>query len=220
MNRNICRAVGMIALLLAACGAPDNEATNENFIQVLNAHYTKYHECFPIGKMEAGQTFLFVVEVADDGKVLGAKRNARDLKPFLALARAGIMSVHDTTLELKNFSKTEQVPAKGFRLTKAGEAAIQPKALNRGPDKDMLQLCYGRRDIVEIMNFTAPVVQSSAATSHVKYRYRLAEVPEWAIMPELAPRLALGPAAIAGVSEDSDDLVLSDKGWVHTDEFK
>ena len=52
--------------------------------------------------------------------------------------------------------------------------------------------------------------------TRVTYRYTLKDVAPWASRPAIAAAFPAIPKALAEpASKDADDLILTDKGWVH-----
>ncbi len=207
-------------LMLSACSSGTNKASDVSFRSVLNAYYANHKDCvgLPTTKNENG--FFYIAEIADSTKPLGAQRNDRDLKPFLALAAAGIMTVEDTQATRKAFSRTEKVPGKGFKLTDVGKSLLLAGKYKRGFSKGEPQLCYGQRVVDEIINFTEPADIRGVIVSKVKYTYNVGSVEDWAKLPDVYLRYPHIAAYIAKTTEDTDDLLLSKNGWVHFTEFK
>ena len=204
------------APLLSSCGdGGAHKASNETFAEVLNAYYADHKDCvgLPTTKNEDG--YFYIAEIADDTKPLGAQRNDRDLKPFLALAKAGIMTAQDAQLSKKVFSRTEKVQGKGFKLTELGRSMLLADEFKRGFSKGEPQLCYGQRVIDEIINFTEPADIRGFRMSSVNYKYSVGAVADWAKLPEVHLRYPHLETYLVTKSEDKDDLVLSDIGWVH-----
>ena len=209
------------ALILSSCGnSGTHKASNETFTEVLNAYYADHKDCvgLPTTKNEDG--YLYIAEIADDTKPLGAQMDDRDLKPFLALAKAGIMTARDAKLSKKVFSRTEKVAGKGFELTELGTSMLLADEFKRGFSEGEPQLCYGRRFIDEITNFTEPVDIRGFTMSSVNYKYSVRDVADWAKLPEVHLRYPYLETYLATTSEDKEDLVLSDNGWVHFTEFE
>lgn len=209
-----------IAMILVACGNGSSKASATNFESVLNEYYAKHKECVGLPTTKNDDGFFYMAEIADDSKALGAQRNDRDLKPFLALAKAGIMTVDDVEVSLKTFSRVTKVPGKGFKLTDVGKSLLLADEFKRNFGKDEPQLCYGRRIVKKIDNFSELQDLRGVTVSSVKYSYTVGEVAEWAKLPEIYLRYPHMESYIAITSEDKDDLVLSNNGWVHFTEFE
>ena len=209
------------APLLSSCEiGGSHKASNETFTEVLNAYYADHKDCVGLPTTKNDEGYFYIAEIADDTKPLGAQRNDRDLKPFLALANAGIMTARDAKLSKKVFSRTEKVPGKGFKLTELGTSMLLADEFKRGFSEGEPQLCYGQRVIDEIINFTEPVDVRGVTLSSVKYKFTVSDVAGWAKLPEVYLRYPHIETYIAETSEDKDDLVLSDNGWVHFTEFE
>ncbi len=208
------------ALTLQACGDGANKATDANFKSVLNAYYANHKDCVGLPTTKNDDGYFYIAEIADDSKPLGAQRNDRDLKPFLALANAGVMTVEDTGFTKKVFSRTEKIPGKGFKLTSLGKSMLLADEYKRGFSQGEPQLCYGHRVVDEIVNFTEPTDIRGVTVSSVNYTFKVGDVADWAKMPEVYLRYPHIETYIAKTSEDNDDLVLSDDGWVHHSVFK
>ena len=208
------------ALLLSSCGnCGAHKASNEIFAEVLNAYYADHKDCVGLPTTKNEEGYFYIAEIADDTKPLGAQMDDRDLKPFLALANAGIMTAHDAQLSKKVFSRTEKVAGKGFKLTEVGTSMLLPDEFKRGFSKGEPQLCYGERVIDEIINFTEPADMRGFTMSSVNYKYSVGAVADWAKLPEVHLRYPHLETYLTTTIEDKDDLVLSDNGWVHYSEF-
>lgn len=207
------------ALMLQSCGDGANKATDANFKSVLNAYYANHKDCVGLPTTKNDDGYSYIVEIADDSKPLGAQRNDRDLKPFLALVNAGVMTVEDTESTKKVFSRTEKVPGKGFKLTDLGKSMLLADEYKRGFSEGEPQLCYGHRIVDEITNFTEPADIRGVTVSSVNYTFKIGVVADWAKMPDVYLRYPHIETYIAKTSEDTDDLVLSDTGWVHHSVF-
>ena len=209
------------ALLLSSCGnCGAHKASNEIFAEVLNAYYADHKDCVGLPTTKNEEGYFYIAEIADDTKPLGAQMDDRDLKPFLALANAGIMTAHDAQLSKKVFNRTEKVAGKGFKLTELGTSMLLADEFKRGFNEGEPQLCYGQRVIDEITNFTEPADVRGVTLSSVKYKFTVGDVADWAKLPEVYLRYPHIETYIAETSEDKDDLVLSDNGWVHFTEFE
>ena len=220
LNWTLVVMLGAVPCLSSCGNGGTHKASSEAFAEVLNAYYADHKDCvgLPTTKNEDG--YFYIAEIADDTKPLGAQRNDRDLKPFLALANAGIMTAHDAQLSKKVFSRTEKVAGKGFKLTEVGTSMLLAEEFKRGFSKGEPQLCYGQRVIDEIINFTEPEDIRGFTMSSVNYKYSVGAVADWAKLPEVHLRYPHLETYLTTTSEAKDDLVLSDNGWVHFTEFE
>lgn len=188
------RLVGMlaIALTVAGCGNPKETddpkaATADNFKAALQAWFDEHPDC---------------VKLDRSGSLPIERDASRQVdKPALdAAVAAGLLSAE---------------PIAGGRVrynpTDAGKDAVRDgNSFFRG-----VNLCYARRNIEAVENFTEPTATGVTAT-HVTYRYKLKDVAPWSSHPAIAIALPAIPEAIAKpFSTDADDLILTDQGWTH-----
>lgn len=206
---------------MSACsGGETNKASEANFKSALDAYHAVHKDCVGLPTTENDNGFFYIADIADDTKPLGTQRNDRDLTLFLALANAGLMTVEDTESTKKVFSRTETVLGKGFKLTDLGRSMLLADEYKRGFSQGEPQLCYGHRVVDEITNFTEPADIRGVIVSSVKYTYKVGDIADWAKLPDVYLRYPHIETYIAETSEDSDDLVLSDDGWVHHSVFE
>jgi len=209
------------AVTVAACGSTVQDASEANFTHALNSYYANHPECITLPRTDNEKGYDYIAKIADDRTPLGKQRNESDLKPFVELAGLGIYTAETTELEEKFFSQIKKVPAMGFKLTDQAKARLfiptsrHEQFMGSGP-----KLCYGRREFTLIENFTEPAEAIGVTASQVKYHYRIADVADWATSLERPTSFSHVKNALGAELEDQDDMVLTDKGWVHHKAFK
>ncbi|MDX3885744.1 MAG: hypothetical protein QHC65_15085 [Sphingomonas sp.] len=195
------KAIAMLVATLAvtACGRPktaDNPkvavdpkaATDNNFKAALQAWFDEHPDCVRLDRSDS----------------LPIERDAsRQVdKPALdAAVAAGLLSVEPITGDRVRYSPTD-----------AGKDAVQDGDRFLGG----VNLCYARRNIEAVENFTEPTDAAGMKVSRVTYSYTLKDVAAWASHPAIAAALSAIPEAVAKPSStDADDLILTNQGWTH-----
>lgn len=204
----------LIAAVLAssaACSADDPKAASEaNFVAALNRHYGYRLKCVRVG--EKADEDGVIAEVMASG--LGRNRSVPKLD---ALAGQGLLAVETVAVEVPNFrsGRTDTEEARRYRLTEAGRVALRPEGQRSGFGRSASEFCYGRRDVVAVTGFTEPADVMGVRVTSVSYEYDLADVPDWARAKMIASAFPEVGEALEGTKSASDDLVLTNAGWVH-----
>ncbi len=186
-------AVLATALAVAACGSPKTTddpkaAMDANFKMVLQAWFDEHPDC---------------VKLDRSGSLPIERSTSRQVdKPGLdAGVSAGLLSIKPLAGDRVRYTPTEV----GKDAVRDGDRFL------RGVD-----LCYARRDIQAVENFTEPTDAAGVKATRVTYRYTLKDVAPWASNPAIAAAFpAITEAVAKPLSTDADDLILTDKGWAH-----
>lgn len=199
------------AVALCACGSGDtDEASEANFEAVLDDHYAEWRECVRVGK--AADADGVIAEVQGDD----LDRN-RDVPQLDALAAHGLLDVQDVAVERTDIlaADGETQQARRYVLTEEGRADLRPKEQGSSFRRSASAFCYGRRDVTAITNYTEPSDAFGERGTSVSYEYEVVDVPPWArseavqaAFPQIAERTS-------GSMSDTDDLVLTNAGWLH-----
>ena len=208
------------ALILQACGDGASQTSDPNFTSILNAYYANHKDCVGLPTTKNDEGFLYIAEIADYKTAVGVQRNNQNLQPFLALVDAGLMIADNTEATRQGFSRTEEVAGKGFKLTDIGKSMLLADEYKRGFSQREPQLCYGHRVVDKIINVTEPADIRGMTVSSVTYTFNVGDVAEWAKLPDVYLRYPHIESYIAKPSKDTDDLVLSENGWVHHTEIE
>lgn len=205
------------ALILSGCGNDPKAANEANFEKALNTHHAKLKECFRVGS-----------EPNDEGVIQEFRTDRRvqnkQLPFFNGLRDLGLLETVTYQKDLKSFSG--QVTGKsdwvGFKFSNEGKSYLRPAALDTGFfSTGTPQLCYGTPQVVAVTNFTEPAEVMGVKASSVQYSYKLVDVAPWANAPVLSTRLKWMPERLSNQAiQKDDDMVLTNKGWVHHSEFK
>lgn len=178
------------ALALVGCGDPNTtaDASDTSFKAALQTWFDAHPDC---------------VRLDRSGSLPIERDASRQVdKPALdAAVAAGLLSVEPLTGGRVRYSPTD-----------AGKDAV------RDGDRFLrgVNLCYARRNIEAVENFTEPTDATGVKATRVTYRYTLKDVAPWASHPAIAAALPAIPQAVAkSSSTDADDLILTDKGWTH-----
>ena len=200
------------AALLPACGNDTKAANDANFERALNAHYAQMKQCVKIGSEPNADGII--QEFRTDGTV-----QDKQVPFYNGLASLGLLEAVTYQKDTKNFSG--QVTGKadwvGYKFSSKGESFLRPVSLDKGAfSTGARQLCYGKPQVVEIVNFTEPAEAMGAKVSNVQYTYRLIDVAPWANDPALTNQFEWLTERISSDSiTKDDDLVLTDNGWAH-----
>jgi len=181
------------ALAVAACSNPKmtddpKTTTDANLKAALQAWFDEHPDC---------------VRLDRSGSLPIEREASRQVdKPALdAAVAAGLLSVEPLAGDRVRYSRTD-----------AGKGAL------RDGDRFLrgVNLCYARRNIEAVENFTEPTDMAGVKATRVTYRYTLKDVASWVSNPAIAAALPAIPEAVAKPpSTDADDLILTDKGWTH-----
>lgn len=204
LKSNITFIISGVAIVLSGCGGDTLKANEANFKTALNAHYSKMKECSGIGEQPDDKGFISTFNAK------GKDWNANKRDRFVKLEKLGVLELVKFQKEEKSFTTgTELVDHVGYRFSKMGSTYLRPSELDAGTiNSGIPQLCYGTRQVVDILNFTGPAEANGVRASNVRYTYKLVDIAPWADSPSVK-------AKDNNATEDSDDLVLTDKGWVH-----
>lgn len=201
-------------VILSACSDP-KDPTEGNFEEALENYYSKNLECVRVGKSADEQGVI--------AEILDTRLDRdRDVPKLSALADAGLIDIETVAIDKQNvFGKSiGTAPGKRYILTDAGKSAQRADDGKQETRFSKSEFCYGHRDVTEITNFTEPTDAFGLRISSVKYIYDLTDMPSWAENENV--QKAFPQIAKAGDEEieDSDELVLTNNGWVHHRDVK
>lgn len=198
MPYRIGATLAAATLLIAGCSDP-KEASKGNFKAALQGWFDEHGECVNIGRMPAE---------------LRADASQKDRAGYDALTQAGLLSAENRRVERPAIMGTDMsYDATIYHPTESGQKVIR-KSGNRllgGYD-----LCFARRNVVEVTSYTEPADMMGLRASQVRYRYRLEDIAPWAQSAALRsalPRLASALDKPEG--EDKAALILTSEGWQH-----
>lgn len=217
INRKVALILSVAALTFSACGNDPKAANEANFEKSLNAHFAKVKQCFRIGSEPNDEGII--QEFRTDGRA-----QDKQLPFYNGLVDIGLLETVAYQKDVKSFSgqvtgKTDWV---GFKFTDQGKSYLRPAELDKGFfSTGTPQLCYGTPKVVEVTNFTEPAEVMGVKASSVQYTYKLVDVAPWANASVISDKLKWMPERLSNQAvEKKDDLVLTNKGWVHHSEFK
>lgn len=194
------------SMMLPACGDTSQIANEANFKAALNAHFLKMKECSGVGTGMDDQGFVGTFHAE------GRDWTARKRERFEALEKVGVLeAVRFQTMEksVLNPGTTNTVDFVGYKFSAMGTQYVRPAELDAGSVKAGIpQLCYGTKQVVDVLNFTEPVAVAGVKASNVKFTYKLVDIAPWAHSPALK-------ASGNDILEGNEDLVLTKNGWIH-----
>lgn|GEM_PF-413710 len=223
------------AATLAGCDSPD-KASDGNFRKAIDAHFKLHPECIQIP--EGDNDFISKAARADPRLYVNLRRagkdgDSHDKKIELdALASAGLMTVMRTdqadaeqngSASLEPYDPATWANPRAislhhvaiYALTPQGKAArdASDKTDPTSPESGHIAgpVCYGRRQVKEVENFTLGNMGTQVAS--VRYSYVIADRKAWA--RNAAVQAAYPAIAIdkAGPVKDNIGLLLTHKGW-------
>lgn len=199
--RIVTRRTGMVlaaaAALLTSCGSPQ-DADADNFRAALQSWFDEHGECVNIGDMPAkiwvgapSRSKARYEAMTAGGLLTSGSR--REERPSIM----GQYRSHDDYLV--------------YRPTGEGAQVIREAAdtfLGRN------ELCFARRNVIEVMSWTQPSEMMGLHVSQVRYRYRLDDIAPWAIMPAMRAAFpGMAKAVDTPRGEDKASLILTSEGW-------
>ena len=141
------------------------------------------------------------------------------------MARLGL--VEETEVERRNVSSLgsgEKVKIiYSYELVAAGAEFYKPDADKNLKGEDFGAFCFGKANVVKIINFTEPTDYLGVKVAQVTYAYTVTDIPEWAKDEELLKldsQLKEDVQSAAMPLEKTETFVLTDKGWVHEQLFQ
>ena len=135
-------------------------------------------------KQRPERIYLYIVDVpGESGLASDAFKN--NTAGLFELVNVGMMTVQDIKVERKFFSQVKSVPAKEFKLSDVGKSYLKNSSLGNLFDSYVFEMCYGRRNVEQVSNFTAPNEIHGSTVSTVNYSYGVVDIADWAKSPEL-----------------------------------
>jgi hypothetical protein len=91
---------------------------------------------------------------------------------------------------------------------------VEVYALTPAGERAGSRFCYGHREITNIDSFTPPVKNASGfLESHVKYHYKMMDVPVWAKTEDMQKAFPEMSKALSGESSGENTLANAGVGW-------
>lgn len=180
----------LASTLVIGCSNP-KDANEGNFTQAVKEILPQTsHNCFGVGRLP-----------------YTARRNTNS-NMHEELVKAGLLSKSSETKEYfgrKYISAYYYVSPEGKKIHK--------QKISRFGLGTVDYFCVGEMEVDKIVNFTEPQNQSGIMVSHVKYSYKLKNIPKWARNPQLQQLIPSFPN-LDKPSEASITLKLTNKGWM------
>jgi len=191
-------ALALLALALPLAGCSDPKAaSDDNFKSALQGWFDTNPVCTTLVAMGKVPIVREVPNHVDEAKL--------DLA-----VNAGLLSV-ESFREVPRFA-TKPADFRRYTPTDTGKDAIRANDTGLGG----VQLCFARRNVVEVVNWTEPGDVMGLRATQVRYRYRLDDIAPWtqtADMRAAFPQLAKALDTPEG--EDKASLILTNEGWAH-----
>jgi len=181
----------LLTSFIISCSPDPKEATSENFTKAIN---------------EA---------IKEKGNFISDRIFDGDRKLFKS---AGLIEIYTELEEKQDFlsfierrkdNNPEMVEVEKYRLTELGKKYNKEKILGSG-------FCYGNSEVVEIKNFTEPTNMGGYTVSHVKYTFKINNIPEWVHVLKkkykwMEKDINSSKTPLSGKAT----LILTNTGWVH-----
>lgn len=193
-NLVICTAA---LSLLAACDDP-LDAGKKNFQKVLQSYYDTHPVCASI-------SFKLPIEFRSDSDA----DKKRQLEP---LVRAGLISVA-TTRKNQFTTLGKGVVADYLHYT---PTAMGEKVIRKGANSFLggTDICFARREVVNVESFTEPVETMGMMVSRVTYEYEMSNVEAWAKGADIAVAFPQIETMLAKSDHQATDVLVQTKqGW-------
>ncbi len=197
------------SLFLVACSNP-KEVSKSNFKDAIQEYLTQNKPCISYSK------FPFQISESE----FYYKDRLRILDELVSI---GFLTSEKTEKEKMFSRKHEKEPAMTYSLTNAGKAVLTK-------DDDGSSFCYGEYNVVEIRNFSEPVVFMGKKMSEVRYSYKMENIPDWfknsKFMKEKNwngdwnKRISENIASIEKPIKTKTILVLTNDGWMEERLFR
>lgn len=202
-----------IALLLSACSDP-KAANEENFSRALQEYFDLEQACLHFPADLPWTMPLSMIEFTDWEEYQQALQEMTRLGFIEEKATESEYEVLWQDADYPGETRTE--PAVEYSLTEKGRQIARPY-------HDMVegtQLCYGHRQLVEVLDFTVPERDfHGTLRSRVSYHYRIDEVADWAanseVLRHLFPPLETDLDAMRRPTQAELVLSLHHDGWQH-----
>lgn len=192
MKMNSLRLLLVAAIVLSVACSDPKAANDKNFAKAISAYLQVVVE-------DSGKFCIGNVEYPYQETLPGRSSNTD-------LADIGLLEVTGTG-RARGFYTTEI-----FDLTPKGREVFTP---GKG-------FCYGKPELIRIVNFTEPGSEGPHVMSRVTYLFRLKDVPSWASESNGQIVEALRKEALRRSIpmpdqqfQDTQTFVLTSKGWMH-----
>ena len=199
------------AVLIACSEGTSGGSPADEFAAALNAYYADNPEC------------VRVADPADEAGVIAEIMQAdikrdRRVSRLEALVDIGLLEVRVADVEVETFRQSDPTTAaaRQYVLTDDGRGALQPAEKASRGRRAATAFCYGHRQVDAIKTATEPADALGVRTVNVRYAYELADVPGWALSARMADAFPEIASTAEGLQEGSAELVLTDRGWVHS----
>lgn len=212
----------LVVAVLGACSNP--KAPNKaNFEKAINAWIGENPPCIDVPRSPVcavghadPKAFPLYVEPADSPNPMRRATQERALKPFQALADAGLLKAEQVQINIDGgpFATgpaTRTVAA--YSLTPEGEEALSTRTSRMAGQ--VPAFCYGAPKVKEIVRFTEPADMMGATISRVEYTYQVKDQPAWTRTPALQAAFPQLVRDSADTLEGRAAVVLTNEGWIH-----
>lgn len=200
---HLVRKLILVIAIMFGCSSP-KDATETNFKKAINEYFTQEAKpCLDLGMALPRQL---------------TSQEGASAAPLLAeLVQLGFVSVADSEKEMFDFLSTRKrkAPAKTFALTDKGKAIATVEERITGNT----QLCYGRYQVTDVTNFTAPADMMGLRVTNVDFQFEAADLADWAtrstVLQKHSQQLARDIGSRTAPLTGHASLVLTNNGWVH-----
>lgn len=211
---------GVLALLVSAvlsgCSS-EKDASEANFKTAAQANFdAKGPDCYFLS--------YFPIETEHRDKEFQTQ--------LQLLEKAGLLTVNNQAKIVTHsmFGDTTEKTGPGYELTDEGKKAFKEGVETQVGGTSLGGFCFGKSEVVEISNFSEINSSMGQSMSVVKYTYKVSGLPEWTKDPAVynafnrdSIRYKSLKKAVESEKtpiQDSSSFILTDKGWMHSDQFR
>ena len=201
-----------LLLLLAtpACSQPDPKAaTKVNFRRVINSGLAERTLCLANPTRIGDPAIRFPVVVSSEDEGLFGERWRKRMK---ALLQVGVVTKRDTLIESSRYDYRMERPGESREPARVPGAKYVLTSEVR-PENGSRRLCYGHKEVSEILRFTEPADMFGRRMTEVTYKTEVVGQPEWA-KDKRVREVFTDLAAATSDREERITLVLTSEGWI------
>ena len=187
-----CALCAALIVAVAGCHGNNKEPDTASFKAALNDYYKIQQICVWNGPIK----FPAQVDTLNDSQTKG----------FDALTDAGLLT--RKAVEKKRFLiGSKQVT--DYDVSDKGRSQWTPDTSQPGYGN----FCYGHKQVTSIDSFTPVIPENGVNTTTVSYHYEIADVPDWAKLPETKAAFPNVQTALMGPQPATAKLVQTQNGW-------
>jgi hypothetical protein len=208
MKNDVLYVMVLGTLLFVGCGSKD-DANEKNLSDATNAYLVKK------GQLCLGIATKWPVDLQDSDRGAGSVKGSE----MVALEKVGLVSSHETEIEVTPLSGTRPVTTKVLRyeLTDDGKKFYQEKETPGliGEKESRGDICFGQQALDTVIKTEGPVTVGNNKEMTLYYTYKVENLAEWAKDPNIQKTFPGIVSTINGSGKTTlnQNLMLTDQGW-------